>query len=299
MKRKKSEKNRKKRNRVILLLCLILGVVWWNKNDDSEIKQAFSYVKSEVEQRMSKDNDNIYEVKAPKTMNEEEIEETLGELAAQDKQFEAIYEDRKQYPIEVLSALCNNPEMVSFVKDYLNGEKTQRGGINNEELAADIPLLLQWDARWGYAPYGESNIGMSGCAPTCLSMVVVGLTKQKAATPYAIAKYATEQGYYLKGTGTSWSLMTEGSMAYNVCGKEICLDKSIMMNELEAGHPIICSVREGDFTTQGHFIVLTGIKEGKITVNDPNSTYRSKKLWDYDCLAGQIKNLWAFSKIED
>ncbi|MFR3386435.1 MAG: hypothetical protein ACLTST_08525 [Lachnospiraceae bacterium] len=27
----------------------------------------------------------------------------------------------------------------------------------------EIPLLLQWDERWGYAPYGKSIV-VSGCA---------------------------------------------------------------------------------------------------------------------------------------
>ena len=53
-------------------------------------------------------------------------------------------------------------------------------------------------------------------------------------------------------------------------------------------------MRPGDFTTQGHFIVLVGGEDGKIIVNDPNSKERSSLLWEYDTLAGQIKNLWVF-----
>ena len=35
---------------------------------------------------------------------------------------------------------------------------------------------------------------------------------------------------------------------------------------------------------------------GSKVVNDPNSKSRSKILWDYDTLEGQIKNLWGFTK---
>ena len=49
------------------------------------------------------------------------------------------------------------------------------------------------------------------------------------------------------------------------------------------------------FSTSGHFIVLSGLEDGQFQVRDPNRRSTSEKLWDYDTLAGQITNLWAFS----
>ena len=89
--------------------------------------------------------------------------------------------------------------------------------------------------------------------------------------------------------------MTEGARNFGVRGEELGLSESSIVSELENGHPIICSMRPGDFTTSGHFIVLTGVEDGKIRVNDPNSKVNSEKLWDYDRLESQINNLWAFS----
>ena len=66
------------------------------------------------------------------------------------------------------------------------------------------------------------------------------------------------------------------------------------MSILKKGQPIICIMGEGDFTITGHFIVLTGVEDGKIKVNDPNSKARSNLLWDYDRIAPQIRNLWTF-----
>ena len=83
---------------------------------------------------------------------------------------------------------------------------------------------------------------------------------------------------------------------YGVIGQETTLSESNIYNELKSGHPIICSMRPGDFTSVGHFIVLTGTEDGKIRVNDPNSLTRSRQLWDYDTLADQISNLWVFVK---
>ena len=62
-----------------------------------------------------------------------------------------------------------------------------------------------------------------------------------------------------------------------------------MVDALEAGKPIICAMREGDFTTTGHYIVLRGVKDGEFQVNDPNSVVNSEKLWSYEQIEGQIR----------
>ncbi|HEY9575661.1 MAG TPA: papain-like cysteine protease family protein, partial [Lachnospiraceae bacterium] len=67
---------------------------------------------------------------------------------------------------------------------------------------------------------------------------------------------------------------------------------------LSSSTPMICSVKPGDFTFTGHFIVLAGLDDsGKIIVNDPNSQKNSKKHWEIDRLLPQIKAIWKYSKI--
>ena len=224
------------------------------------------------------------------------LREQMHKLAKKDRDYQEIYDHYDEYPESLMLALSNNSEMLDFVKGYLGAEHVANGGLTRAECKADIPLLIQWDKRWGYAPYGNSDVAISGCAPTCLSMVVVGLTGNTDITPAAVAVYAEEAGYYQKGTGTSWSLMTEGCEHYGIHGQELSLDRNVIMKHLDAGEPIICSMRPGNFTTAGHFIVLVKEVDGEIMVNDPNSKSRSKILWDYDTLEGQIKNLWGFTK---
>ena len=65
-----------------------------------------------------------------------------------------------------------------------------------------------------------------------------------------------------------------------------------MKQALDQGSVIICSMRPGDFTTTGHFILLRGYDENGFLVNDPNSRKNSEKQWNYDALSGQIKCLW-------
>ena len=217
-------------------------------------------------------------------------------VSREDKaKIEAIQKNADQYPEELLELLDHNKETVDFVYNYSEKKDSKPADSIGKVTKGEIPELLQWDERWGYAKYSDNMIAINGCGPTAISMVAAGLTGNSSITPYKVAKYAAKNGYYVEGTGTSWSLMTEGCEHFGIQSRELVLDQNIIFAELEKGHPVICSMRPGDFTTTGHFIVLTGIKDGKIQVNDPNSRKRSK-LWDYDTLEGQINNLWVFEK---
>ena len=65
-----------------------------------------------------------------------------------------------------------------------------------------------------------------------------------------------------------------------------------MVDNLEVNTPIILALGQGDFTTAGDFVVLGGGEDGKFRVNDPNSVINSQRLWSYEELEGQIRNIW-------
>ena len=69
-----------------------------------------------------------------------------------------------------------------------------------------------------------------------------------------------------------------------------------MKDALDAGGLIVCSMRPGDFTTVGHFIVIRGYDDGGFYVNDPNRRSNSGRQWDFDTLYPQIRNLWVLRK---
>ena len=110
-------------------------------------------------------------------------------------------------------------------------------------------------------------------------------------------EFAEENGYYSKGNGSSWTLISEGGVKLGLDVTEIPLVKKRVMDNLEVDNPIICSMRAGDFTTTGHYIVLVGAQDGMIRVNDPNSHINSEKLWSYEQIEGQIRNLWVIRGI--
>ncbi len=297
-------KLRQKRQRIefifnMIKLVAFLGIaivcgryLWTVQTPKAPVKEK-SYVSNNVnvgatvaKKEIIIDNNRILE--------DIEVEEKLKELASEDTNIAEIYANRKQYPEELMAALANNQEMLEFVMGYLTADGTVKGGFSEEEKKEEFPLFLQWDQRWGYASYGTNNIGIAGCGPTCLSMVIFALTGNENATPNKLADYSMKYGHYEAGYGTAWTLMTTAASAYDIKARELGLAEDEMKQRLDRGNPIICAMRQGDFTTTGHFIVIYDYDENGFIVNDPNSIERSQKRWTFEKLQYQIKNLWYY-----
>ncbi len=198
-----------------------------------------------------------------------------------------------QYPAELIELMNRNPETESFVRNYPT-KKDLHPEIDLKEYedCDTVPLLLQWDERWGYEEYAGDLFGLTGCGPTCLSMVSIYLLHNTDYSPQYMAQFSQEHGYSVNGNGSSWTLISEGGPMLGLDVTEIPLDENRIIRNLEAGNPIICIMGPGDFTTSGHYIVMTGYTDGQIKVNDPNSISRSNTLWNYDDIESQIRNLW-------
>lgn len=250
---------------------------------------------NEIKEIQNVESKGLYFTK-PKEYNSSEIKERLENLSEFSEDYKYVYEHMTDYPENLLRALCNNGELLPFVLGYTDGKYESGVMLSDSERLQKIPLLMQWDKRWGYKTFGDDCMGLSGCGPTCLSMVAIGLTGNDNLTPDYMADFAMDNGYYDDGVGTAWSFMTEGANYFGIKGEELTLSKQSIIESLNAGHPIICSMREGDFTTKGHYIVLIAEKNGKLVINDPNCNARSSVLWEYDDIQDQIKNMWTFTK---
>ena len=200
-----------------------------------------------------------------------------------------------EYPIDeyLLEFLEKNPEARDFVLNYPYKKDLQPTiDLSNHLNSPSVPLLIQWDERWGYIEYAGELMGLSGCGPTCLSMVCIYLLNDASYTPRYIAEFATENGYSVSGNGSSWTLISEGGEKLGLDVTEIPLVENRIIRNLEVGNPIICVMGPGAFTTTGHFIVMTEYKDGYVRVNDPNSPSRSAQTWKLSEVMDQIRNLW-------
>ena len=205
----------------------------------------------------------------------------------------------EQIPESLLNMEEKYPEATDFVKNYPKRKHYQTIDISSEVETArensEIPYFLQWDERWGYETYGSDFLAVTGCGPTCLSMITCGLTGSETWNPLAVAQFSEKEGYYVPGEGTSWSLMTEGAHNLGLTAENIPVTEDNILAALQSDTPLICSMYPGDFTYTGHFIVLTGIDEnGAITVNDPNSPANTQKHWPMTEILPQIRQTWGY-----
>lgn len=198
------------------------------------------------------------------------------------------------YPDEIVELLERNPETLEFVLNYpLEVGQEHTVDLSDYDFSQGVPLFLQWDSRWGYISYGSGAAGLTACGPVCLSMAACYLSGSSDYSPDRIIQFALDNGYYSYGNGTKWTLISQGGPELGFKVTELPLVKQRIFNCLEAGIPVICAMGPGDFTTTGHYIVMVGVQDGLIRVNDPNSRANSEKLWDYDTICGQIRNLWS------
>ncbi|CEP93412.1 murein hydrolase domain-containing protein [[Clostridium] sordellii] len=229
-----------------------------------------------------------------------EIINNLEKQAYSNSKINSILKTIDKYPSELLELLSNNIETLDFVYDYPDHLQKNKKSISIKDYykSGEIPLFLQWDEKWGYDKYGDDYIAVAGCAPTSLSMVAVGLTGNTDINPLVVSNYAYDNGFYVEGVGSSWSLISTGARHFGLDSQELHLSKSSILSTLEAGNPIIVTVGPGTFTSTGHFLVLTGLtSDGKIKINDPNSKYNSSKSWDVDVFLKETRNLWKISKL--
>lgn len=197
------------------------------------------------------------------------------------------------YPKEIVALLERNPEARDFALNYPLKKDAECDASVSLPEDGSVPLYLQWDERWGYRKYSGEVMGLSGCGPTALSMAASYLLCDETLSPAYIAEFSEKNGYVSYKNGTSWTLMSEGASKLGLSAEEVPLWEASMVSALSENKLIICAMGKGDFTSTGHFILLSGYEDGLFSVRDPNSAERSQRLWSYDELCGQIRGMWA------
>lgn len=239
----------------------------------------------------------VIDIEKPIQRTKNEAIQYLKKLGNENPIIKKICDNSSFYPDNLLIALANNPEMGEFIAGYLNQNENVSAILSDSEKEESYPLFLQWDPRWGYVEYGKNGImGISGCGPTCMSMVLYYLTSDEMLTPDKMAAYAMENGYYVEGAGTAWAFMEDIPQLYDVKVTKPRNTERAMKAALDKGRIIICAMGKGDFTIAGHFIVIYGYDEEGFKVNDPNSVARSRKRWSFDEIVEQINSIWAYEK---
>lgn len=207
--------------------------------------------------------------------------------------------DGEAVQYKLLNLAVNEVAAISFVRDFpdkypAEGQDLSAAAVDGERQGG-APKLHQWDPRWGYTVYSSTTFALTGCCPTSLAMVYQGLTGNSDKTPYDMGVLANEMGYETEYSGTDPTFLTQAAAGLGLSCEPIAIDAGAVTDALSGGALVICSVGPGDFTTSGHFIVLSGLSDdGRLLVNDPVSATRTAQTWDIDQVLNQSDGLFAY-----
>ena len=161
------------------------------------------------------------------------------------------------------------------------------GSVTFSDGVTQVVYFNQLDERYAGRPYGTDNIGGYGCGPTAMSIVVSSLSNETV-DPVKMAEWSYKNGYWCKGSGSYHALIPAAAGAWGlpVSGCTASEAQQIV-DALSEGKLVVAIMSKGHFTSGGHFIVLRGVKDGKIMVADPASYSRSEQLWDLSIIVNE------------
>ncbi len=135
----------------------------------------------------------------------------------------------------------------------------------------------------------KRSVKSSGCGATCIAMVSRYYFGEDASSdPQALFEWAYQNRFYA-GNGIGHEGM-DALAAYCGLKSRWTDDMEEARTALSEQQLVIAHMGPGEFTGDGHYILLRGIAEdGTILVNDPNSETRSAKNYEMPFIAGQLK----------
>ena len=151
-----------------------------------------------------------------------------------------------------------------------------------------LPQYYQADARWGSKRYGISNMKISGCVPTSLSMVLSVLKEE--VTPVQVADYiyntSTEMNTMFVGTSSDGAA---AAIEHWGCNYRVINSKDDLKAALKNGNIVFGSVGHGIFVKgySTHAIILSGYQNGKTHSVDPDNPEKTNKWYNIDDIWSQ------------
>ncbi|MNW36547.1 hypothetical protein D3C74_135600 [compost metagenome] len=174
---------------------------------------------------------------------------------------------------------------------YMESLGQQYEGVFLKNGSREVVYFNQLDQRWADKPYGpRDTIGVSGCGPTSLAMVVSTFTGTTV-DPVAMSKWAYDNGYLAEGNGSYHSLIPDGAKHFGLQVEGASLkEPQKVLDALFNGKLVIAIMGKGHFTSSGHFLVLRGVTtEGDILVADSASRKRSGQTWDFSIILSEAR----------
>ena len=197
------------------------------------------------------------------------------------------------YPSDIVNLFKFNQETREFVLNYpskIVDFKPDDLNFKEYEKCTNPPELKQWDVRWGYMSYNGSVMGLSGSAPTALSMAALYVTHDISLTPVHIAQFAAGN----ECESDPEKLLSDGARTLSMNVTDLPKnDKRIRQAVSEEGTAVICLMSGNNFSP---VIVIRGINEdGAYLINDTISDKRSAQAYTFADFNPTLKKCWKYT----
>lgn len=200
-----------------------------------------------------------------------------------------LTDDQKELAADYASnlSLFLGDGLLQNLEAWTGNSITSLGDVTFTDGITPVVYYNQLDERYAGKAYGTDNIGGYGCGPTAMAIVVSSLTDDMV-DPMEMAEWSYNNGYWCKSSGSYHALIpaAAGEWGLPVSGCTTAEPQRIT-DALANGKLVVAIMSEGHFTSSGHFIVLRGVKDGKIMVADPASYTRSEQLWDLSIILNE------------
>lgn len=168
---------------------------------------------------------------------------------------------------------------------------------------------MQTDSKWknkDYSAKGEkTTIGASGCGPTSMAMVLATWADPKV-DPVSECAWALAHGYKAPHSGTYYGYFEPAGARYglsvtrlnysNIYGNSTSQYHAQAKAAIDRGDLVIACMGKGNWTSQGHYVLVWDIKGNTIYINDPASTKTSRTRGDYSLFKKQVKYYWTIKR---
>ncbi len=214
----------------------------------------------------------------------------IAEVLDQNEKFAKIAKNADKITDErIIDLAINEPEAIDFVLGYLksDGSAQQFGGSATQ---GEYPKFFIYDERWGYVPYADGIVGITGSGPVALSMASMGLTGSTNYDPATIAQAVTTANLANGTTGMDDSFVTNHASEAGVTATSIEASSDGIYSYLAEGQPILIKLKadSGIGFSSAHWVLATQLNsDNSITVYDPTSADASSHPWSLGSVASK------------
>ncbi len=161
---------------------------------------------------------------------------------------------------------------------------------NQFDKQVNLVYYNLYDKEYENALYGEDEFSSHACGPTSMAMILSSYTGNTK-DPLYMAKWCYDNGFYVKGSGSSHNMIVECAKAFGLDGEPLGRDREKIIEALVNGKMVVALMGKGTFTQGGHYIILRGITDdGKILVSDSKSHDKSITEYDMELILKESKN---------